>query len=100
LVKRETDPELSFSGDIILKRSENGSVLTNVPQQIETHSPSVFEWGYIPVIYWENSGETCGNNLIKGRRVLTEGRLQIRDTEKIDKKRRSTDVVRLELRFF
>jgi single-stranded DNA-binding protein len=53
----------------------------------------------IPVIYWENSGETCGNNLIKGRRVLTEGRLQIRDTEKMDKKRRSDDVVRLELRF-
>ena len=40
------DPELSFSGDIILKRSENGSVLTNVSQQIELHSPNGFEWGY------------------------------------------------------
>lgn len=40
------DPELPFSGDIILKRSENGSILTNVPQQIELHSPNGFEWGY------------------------------------------------------
>jgi hypothetical protein len=40
------DPELPFCGDIILKRSENGSVLTNVYQQIELHSPNGFEWGY------------------------------------------------------
>ena len=41
-----TGPELPFKGDIVLKRGENGEVLTNVAQAIIEHSPCGFEWGY------------------------------------------------------
>lgn len=48
---------------------------------------------FIPIIVWDKLAEICGNNLSKGRRVLVEGRLQIRDFEKDGQKRRSTEVV-------
>jgi hypothetical protein len=40
------DPELSFTGDIIVQRNSAGGVMTNVPHQIISHSPDGFEWGY------------------------------------------------------
>lgn len=43
--------------------------------------------------------EFCGNNLTKGRRVLVEGRLQIRDYEKDGQKRRVADVVAQNVEF-
>lgn len=36
------------------------------------------EADFIPVVIWGKQGETCGNNLTKGQRVLIEGRLQVR----------------------
>jgi len=48
---------------------------------------------FIPVVVWDKLAEVCGNNLTKGRRVLVEGRLQIRDYEKDGQKRRAADVV-------
>lgn len=33
---------------------------------------------FIPIITWDKLAETCGNYLVKGRRVLVEGRLQLR----------------------
>ncbi|MCX7971386.1 MAG: single-stranded DNA-binding protein, partial [Negativicutes bacterium] len=33
---------------------------------------------FVPIVTWERLAETCGNNLVKGRRILVEGRLQIR----------------------
>src|SRR5512146_3250950 len=54
---------------------------------------------FIPVVVWEKLAEICGNNLSKGRRVLVEGRLQIRDYEKDGQKRRSADVVAQNVKF-
>lgn len=48
---------------------------------------------FIPIIVWDKLAEICGNNLTKGRRVLVEGRLQIRDYEKDGQKRRAAEVV-------
>lgn len=49
---------------------------------------------FIPIIAWEKLGEACGNNLNKGRRVLVEGRLQIRSYETTDgQKRRVAEVI-------
>ena len=36
---------------------------------------------FIPIVAWEKLAEICGNNLTKGRRILVEGRLQIRSYE-------------------
>jgi len=48
---------------------------------------------------WDKLAEVCGNNLTKGRRVLVEGRLQIRDYEKDGQKRRAADVVAQNVEF-
>ncbi len=54
---------------------------------------------FIPVVVWDKLAEVCGNNLTKGRRVLVEGRLQIRDYEKDGQKRRAADVVAQNIEF-
>lgn len=40
------EPQLSFDGDVILRRGDGGEVMTNVPHRIVEHSPDGFEWGY------------------------------------------------------
>lgn len=54
---------------------------------------------FVPVVVWDKLAEVCGNNLSKGRRVLVEGRLQIRDYEKDGQKRRAADVVAQNIEF-
>lgn len=49
---------------------------------------------FIPVVAWEKLAEICGNNLAKGRRVLIDGRLQMRSYETdAGEKRRVAEVV-------
>ena len=43
---------------------------------------------FIPIVSWEKLAEICGNNLTKGRRILVEGRLQIRSYEAQDGQKR------------
>ena len=40
------DDPLPFRNDVILKRDDNGAVVTNVPHKIVNHSPVGFDWGY------------------------------------------------------
>nr|WP_092074571.1 single-stranded DNA-binding protein [Dendrosporobacter quercicolus]NSL49036.1 single-stranded DNA-binding protein [Dendrosporobacter quercicolus DSM 1736]SDN02000.1 single-strand binding protein [Dendrosporobacter quercicolus] len=55
---------------------------------------------FIPIVAWEKLAEICGNNLTKGRRVLVEGRLQIRSYETADgQKRRVAEVVAQNIEF-
>ena len=34
---------------------------------------------FIPIVTWRKLAEICGNNLIKGRRISVEGRIQVRN---------------------
>jgi len=54
---------------------------------------------FIPVVVWDKLAEVVGNNLTKGRRVLVEGRLQIRDYEKDGQKRKQAEVVAQNVEF-
>lgn len=55
---------------------------------------------FIPVVVWDKLAEVCGNNLGKGRRILVEGRLQIRDYEdKEGQKKRVAEVVAQNIEF-
>jgi len=55
---------------------------------------------FIPVVVWDKLAEVCGNNLTKGRRVLVEGRLQIRDYQDKDgQKRRAAEVIAQNIEF-
>ena len=55
---------------------------------------------FIPIVSWEKLAEICGNNLTKGRRILVEGRLQIRSYEAQDgQKRRVAEVIAQNIEF-
>ena len=55
---------------------------------------------FVPIVAWEKLAEICGNNLGKGRRVLVEGRLQIRSYDGTDgQKRRVTEIVAQNIEF-
>ncbi len=55
---------------------------------------------FIPIVCWEKLAEICGNNLSKGRRILVEGRLQIRSYEAQDgTKRRVAEVIAQNVEF-
>jgi single-strand DNA-binding protein len=55
---------------------------------------------FIPIVAWEKLAEICGNNLTKGRRILVEGRLQIRTYDAQDgTKRRVSEVVAQNIEF-
>ncbi|MEN6414045.1 MAG: single-stranded DNA-binding protein [Veillonellales bacterium] len=55
---------------------------------------------FIPIVAWEKLAEVCGNNLTKGRRVLVEGRLQIRSYDAADgQKRRVAEVIAQNIEF-
>ena len=54
---------------------------------------------FIPIVVWDKLAEICGNNLAKGRRILAEGRLQIRDYEKDGQKRKVAEVIAQNIEF-
>lgn len=57
------------------------------------------EADFVNIVAWEKLAETCTNNLQKGRLVLVEGRLQIRQYEKDGQKREATEIVANTVRF-
>lgn len=55
---------------------------------------------FIPVVTWRKLAEVCGNNLVKGRRIGIEGRIQVRSYEAQDgTKRYVTEIVADEVEF-
>ena len=55
---------------------------------------------FIPIVAWRKLAEICGNNLIKGRRISVEGRIQVRSYEAQDgSKRYVTEVVANDIEF-
>ena len=55
---------------------------------------------FIPIVAWEKLAEICGNNLIKGSKILVEGRMQVRNYDASDgSKRYITEVVALNIEF-
>ena len=55
---------------------------------------------FIPVVAFQKLAEICGNNIGKGRKILVEGRLQIRSYEDKDgQKRRVAEVVAQTIEF-
>ena len=55
---------------------------------------------FIPIVCWRKLAEICGNNLVKGRRVGVEGRMQVRNYDAQDgSKRYITEVIADEVEF-
>jgi single-strand DNA-binding protein len=85
------DPEVRYT--------QTGKAVASFSVAVDTGFGENKRTDFIPVVVWEKLAEVCGNNLTKGRRVLVEGRLQIRDYEKDGQKRRAADVVAQNVEF-
>jgi single-strand DNA-binding protein len=85
------DPEVRYT--------QTGKAVATFSVAVDTGFGENKRADFIPVVVWEKLAEVCGNNLTKGRRVLVEGRLQIRDYEKDGQKRRAADVVAQNVEF-
>jgi len=85
------DPEVRYT--------QTGKAVASFSVAVDTGFGENKRADFIPVVVWEKLAEVCGNNLTKGRRVLVEGRLQIRDYEKDGQKRRAADVVAQNIEF-
>lgn len=55
---------------------------------------------FIPIVTWRKLAEVCGNNLVKGRRIGVEGRIQVRSYDAQDgSKRYVTEIIADEVEF-
>ena len=55
---------------------------------------------FIPIVTWRKLADICGNNLVKGRRISVEGRIQVRSYDAQDgSKRYVTEIVADEVEF-
>ena len=89
------DPEVRYTANGKAVATFNLAV-TRVPGNQERKE--VTDW--IPFVCWEKRAEVVGNNLAKGRRILVEGRLQIRSYEAQDgQKRRVAEVIAQNIEF-
>lgn len=48
---------------------------------------------FIPVVSWGKLADICSDYLEKGKRVLVDGRIQVRNYEKGEEKKWSTEIV-------
>lgn len=89
------DPEVRYT--------QNGKVNCTFTIAVDRYTPAGAnkEADFVPVVVWGKLAEACGNNLIKGRKVLVDGRLQIRSYEAKDGsgKRWVTEIVANEVIF-
>ncbi|MDF2857261.1 MAG: single-strand binding protein [Neobacillus sp.] len=85
------DPEVRYT--------QTGKAVASFSVAVDTGYGENKRADFIPIVVWEKLAEVCGSNLTKGRRVLVEGRLQIRDYEKDGVKRRAADVVAQNVEF-
>ena len=89
------DPEVRYTANGKAVATFNLAV-TRVPGNQERKE--VTDW--IPIVCWEKLAEVVGNNLAKGRRILVEGRLQVRSYEAQDgSKRRVAEVIAQNIEF-
>ncbi|GMB00410.1 single-stranded DNA-binding protein [Pelosinus sp. IPA-1] len=82
-----------------VRYTQTGKAVASFSVAVDTGYGENKRADFIPVVVWDKLAEVCGNNLTKGRRVLVEGRLQIRDYEKDGQKRRAADVVAQNIEF-
>lgn len=88
------DPEVRYT------QSGKAVASFTVAVNRQSSSPEKREADFIPVVAWSKLAEVAGNNLTKGRRVLVEGRMQVRSYETAEKQRRYvTEVIAQNIEF-
>ena len=83
--------------DAELRRTGSGTAVSSFSLAVDRNFKSQSgekEVDFVDIVSWKNTAEFAGKYVKKGRMVIVEGRLQIRDwTDKDGNKRRSAEVV-------
>ena len=83
-----------------VRYTQNGKAVASFSIAVDSGFGDNRRADFISIVAWEKLAEICGNNLSKGRRVLIEGKLQVRSYETQDgQKRRVTEVIAQNVEF-
>lgn len=93
-----------ISGNVVrdaeLRATTTGKQVCDVRFAIrEDRKPDTAETTFVDLTIWGERAEKLAQHLTKGKALLVQGRLEVRDTTKDDKKYRSVKVVVNELEF-
>lgn len=87
------DPEIRFT--------QSGKTVCTFQIAVNRYSGEKKETEFLPIVAWNKLGEACSNHLFKGREVLIEGYIQVRNYEMQDgSKRNATEIVAQNIKFF
>ena len=86
------DPEVRYT--------QSGKAVASFNLAVENNFGNEKKADFIPIVAWSKLAEICGNNIGKGRKILVEGRLQIRSYEdKEGQKKRVAEVIAQTIEF-
>ena len=86
------DPEVRYT--------QSGKAVASFNLAVENNFGNEKKADFIPIVAWSKLAEICGNNIGKGRKILVEGRLQIRSYEdKEGQKKRVSEVIAQTIEF-
>lgn len=86
------DPELKYN--------PSGVAVANFTLAVDRSFSKEKKADFIPIVVWRKQAENCKNYLEKGSQVALEGRIQVRDYEDKEGKRRYvTEVVAENVKF-
>lgn len=86
------DPEVRYT--------QSGKAVASFNLAVENNFGNEKKADFIPIVAWNKLAEICGNNIGKGRKILVEGRLQIRSYEDKDgQKKRVAEVIAQTIEF-
>lgn len=85
------DPEIRYT--------QTGKAVASFSIAIDSGYGDNKKADFVPIVVWDKLAEVCGNNISKGRKILVEGRLQIRDYEKDGVKKRTAEIVAQNIEF-
>lgn len=80
-----------------LRRTQSGTAVASVTVAVDRdfkNQDGNRDTDFIPIVAWKGTGEMLAKCFSKGRMIVVEGRLQLRDwTDKDGNKRRTTEIV-------
>ena len=83
-----------------VRYTQSGKAVASFNLAVENNFGDENKADFIPIIAWNKLAEICGNNIGKGRKILVEGRLQIRSYEdKEGQKKRVAEVIAQTIEF-
>ena len=86
------DPEVRYT--------QSGKAVASFNLAVENNFGDEKKADFIPIVAWNKLAEICGINIGKGRKILVEGRLQIRSYETQDgQERRVAEVIAQTIEF-